>query len=356
MKRILALLLSAALTLSLAGCSKPAAQGSQQPQSSQSAAPSAPAAAFPVTLTDQAGREVTIASQPQRIVSGYYISTSLLLALGLEDKLVGVEAKAGSRAIYALSAPDIIDLPSVGTAKEFDLEGCAALEPDLVILPLKLQQAEDTLTQLGIPVLLVNPESQAQMDQARDLVAQATGAVAQGEALAAFGAQQSQMLAQALADTQTPTVYLAGNSSFLSTAGGKMYQSDLIAQAGGVNVAQELEDTYWAEVSYEQVLAWNPAYIILASDAQYTPQEVLNDPNLQQCAAVVNGHVYQMPDTAEAWDSPVPGGVLGAVWLGSVLHPQQVSREHCREVVEEFYQTFYGFSYAQAEGQTDDAA
>ena len=97
------------------------------------------AQAYPMTVIDQAGREVTIEQKPTRLVSGYYISSSLLIALGLDDDMVGIEAKAGKRAIYRLSAPELIDLPSVGSAKEFDLEGCAALEPDLVILPLKLK-------------------------------------------------------------------------------------------------------------------------------------------------------------------------------------------------------------------------
>lgn len=89
----------------------------------------APVTEYPVTVTDQAGRDVTIEAQPTRLVSGYYISTSALIALGLQDSLVGIEAKAASRPIYQLSAPQLLELPSVGSAKEFDLEGCAALEP-----------------------------------------------------------------------------------------------------------------------------------------------------------------------------------------------------------------------------------
>ena len=91
------------------------------------------AEAYPLTVTDQAGRQVTIESKPEKLVSGYYISTSVLIALGLDDEMAGIEAKANKRAIYKLSAPELMDLPSVGSAKEFDLEGCAALEPDLVI-------------------------------------------------------------------------------------------------------------------------------------------------------------------------------------------------------------------------------
>ena len=125
-------------------------------------------------LTDQLGRTVTLEQTPQRIVSGYYISSRALIALGLEDKLVGIEAKANKRPIYSLSAPALIDLPNVGTAKEFDLEGCAALEPELVILPLKLKDAAKTLEDLGFPVLLVNPEDQAQLEEMISLIAAAT--------------------------------------------------------------------------------------------------------------------------------------------------------------------------------------
>lgn len=101
-----------------------------------------------------------------------------------------------------------------------------------------------------------------------------------------------------------------------------MYQADMIRLAGGVNAASEIADTYWAEISYEQLLAWNPDYIILTSDAEYTVEDVLADENLADCTAVKNGNVYQIPSKAEAWDSPVPSGILGAVWLANVLHPR----------------------------------
>ena len=35
---------------------------------------------YPVTVTDHAGREVVIEREPQRIVSCYYITSSLLMA------------------------------------------------------------------------------------------------------------------------------------------------------------------------------------------------------------------------------------------------------------------------------------
>ena len=132
-------------------------------------------AEFPVTLVDQTGREVSISEQPERIVSGYYISTSACIALGLEDCMVGVEAKADTRNIYTLAAPSLLELPSVGTAKAFDLEACLATEPDLVILPARLADSADALTEFGIPVLLVSPEDDELLSEMIALIGEATG-------------------------------------------------------------------------------------------------------------------------------------------------------------------------------------
>ena len=95
MTKMTALLLAAAMALTACG--------------STAAAPAAAetAVTYPLTVTDQLGREVTIETEPKTLASGYYISTSLLIALGLQDELVGVEAKADKRTIYSLSAPEL---------------------------------------------------------------------------------------------------------------------------------------------------------------------------------------------------------------------------------------------------------
>ena len=366
MKSILSLVLSAAMALSLAACGNTSARqepdsASVQSSSEQSSATvpeaeppdtaadaaDAESTVYPVTLTDQAGREVTIDSEPERLISSYYISTSMLIALGLQDSLVGVENRPDSRPIYSLSAPELLNLPTVGTAKQLDLEACAALEPDLVILPLKLKDSAASLEELGIPVLFVNPEDQQLLDEAITLIGTATNTQERARQLIDFASGQQTRLNDVLADVDKPRVYLGGNSDFLNTAGAAMYQSDLITMAGGSNVAAEITDTYWAQTSYEQVLAWDPEYIILASDATYTVEDVLNDANLSGCTAVKNGNVYQIPGNAEAWDSPVPGGILGAVWLAGVLHPEQSPESETMAVIDDFYQTFYGFTYSE---------
>ena len=357
MRKIVSLLLVLAMVLCLTACSPAPAPLEATPEPTATEQPTAEPTPtpiptpipsyYPITVTDQAGREVTIEDEPEKLVSGYYISTSLLIALGLDDKLVGIEAKADKRAIYRLSAPALIELPNVGTAKEFDLEGCAALEPDLVLLPLKLKSAAETLEGLGIDVLLVNPESQELLTEMIHLVAAATNTEENAQALLGFAEEQEAFLSAALEGAEAPRVYLAGNSSVLSTAGSAMYQADMLGMAGGENVAGGIEDAYWAEIDYEQLLSWNPDYIVLASDAAYTAEDVLNDPNLAGCAAVADGNVVQLPGKAEAWDSPVPSGILGSVWLANVLHPDRVSDEECAARIDAYYEAFYHFTYSE---------
>ena len=129
MTKMTALLLAAAMALtacgSTAAASSTAASAASEAASVEAAAapeataaPEEPAAetavTYPLTVTDQLGREVTIEEEPKTLASGYYISTSLLIALGVQNELVGVEAKADKRNIYSLSAPEIQSHPPDG--------------------------------------------------------------------------------------------------------------------------------------------------------------------------------------------------------------------------------------------------
>lgn len=322
MKRILAIILVLALVLSLCA----AAEG-----------------AFPVTVTDQAGREVTIEREPETIVCGYYIATSMLIALDQDEKLAGIENDADKRPVYALSAPHLLKLPGMGNVKLFDLEACATLDPDLVVLPLRQADTAPTLEELGYTVLFVNPESPELLAQSISLLGAATGSSERAQALNAHIEGALSALEAAIGDAEKPSVYLSGNSSFLKTAGPAMYQHNLIERGGGENVAAELSDTYWAEISYEQLLAWDPEAILMATDASYTAEEVLSDPNLQSLRAVESGRVYKLPNAIESWDSPVPASFLGSLYLASVLHPDRFSEQSYAEAVRAFYLEFYGF-------------
>ena len=190
MKKILTIFLALALILAMGVCAL---------------------AEYPVTLTDQAGREVTIENKPEHIVSGYYISTSACIALGLSDRIAAVEAKADTRNIYALSAPELISLPNVGSAKNFNLEACLAAEPDLVILPKRLSEAAESISEFDIPVLLVNPEDDELLAQMILMIGVATETEDRATDLNAFILTQLGMCQEMLKNETPVTALVLGS-------------------------------------------------------------------------------------------------------------------------------------------------
>lgn len=348
MKRInkwLAMLLAVVMVLSFAACGQEPAPAPQPEPTTD--------VTYPVTVKDMAGREVTLEKQPDRIVSGYYISSSACIALGLTDKMVGIEDKSAKRPIYKLAAPALIDLPNVGSAKAFDLEACIATEPDLVILPMKQKDTAQTLQEMGIATLLVLPESHEQLIEMFTLIGTATNTVKQAEKLISYyNTKLSAVteLTRDIPDDQKPVVYLGSTSDILRTAPREMYQASLITTAGGKNAGDVLEGSSWTDIDNETFLTMNPDIIVIPTDnfavssPDYTAEDVMNNPTFSDVTAVKNSAVYQMPIGYEAWDSPVPSGILGTLWMLKTLHPELYPAEQFAADVNEFYTVFYGFS------------
>lgn len=348
MKRInkwLAMLLAVVMVLSFAACGKEPTPAPQPEPTTD--------VTYPVTVKDMAGREVTLEKQPERIVSGYYISSSACIALGLTDKMVGIEDKSAKRPIYKLAAPALIDLPNVGSAKAFDLEACIATEPDLVILPMKQKDTAQTLQEMGIATLLVLPESHEQLIEMFTLIGTATNTVKQAEKLISYyNTKLSAVteLTRDIPDDEKPVVYLGSTGDILRTAPREMYQASLITTAGGKNAGDVLEGSSWTDIDNETFLTMNPDIIVIPTDnfavssPDCTAEDVMNNPTFSDVTAVKNGAVYQMPVGYEAWDSPVPSGILGTLWMLKTLHPELYPAEQFAADVNEFYTVFYGFS------------
>ena len=297
-----------------------------------------------IRIIDHLGREIVLEKEAEKLVSGYYITTSMLIALGLRDNVVGIEAKANSRPIYSMAAPEFLDLPNVGTAKEFNLEGTLALEPDLVILPIRLKEAVESLEKLGINVIAVNPEDMELLKESLKMIGQATGTIDRAKSLIAYYEEKTEEIEKLVASKDKKRIYFGGNSDFLSTATNKMYQNYMIETAGGENVAGDIDDTYWANVSYEQLIAYNPDIIIIAPGANYSLEDILNDSNLAAINAIKNKAVYAMPDDFESWDSPVPSSILGTMWLTSILNGEDYPYDKFVDDAESFYKEFYNIT------------
>lgn len=349
-KRTAGILLAGALTVSiLSGCgytSQPFISTEAETSSAQSTEEETPEEEIlshggPITVTDQIGREVTLDAPAEKLVSSYYISTALLIALGCEDNLVGIEMKGDTRELYRLAAPKLLELPAVGSGKGINVEETAALEPDVVIIPKRLEESVESFEALGIPVIVVNPETQEEFETCIDLLARITGTEETGEELLTYYHEKMEFARELTRGADKPRVYLSSGSDYLSACTSSMYQNDLIAMAGGRNVSEELTDGYWTAVSAEQLAAWNPEYIFGVSYAEYGLESFTDNEAFTQVEAVKNGKVFTFPSKIEAWDYPAPSSVLGVLWLTSTLHPDLYPAEEYKKEATEFYRRFF---------------
>lgn len=301
----------------------------------------------PITVTDQAGREVTLDAPAEKIVSCYYLVTASLLTLGQKDKIVGIEMKADSRELYKLAAPEFLELPGVGSGKETNIEAIAALEPDLVLLPKKQLEAAETLAGLGIPTAVVEPETYEAFNGLIELLGVLCGCGDKAAALTAYYDGVVQRVTALTAEAEKPSVYLCGEASWLRACAGGMYQREMIEMAGGTCVSAELPGAKWADISAEQLAAWNPEVIFSVSYAEYSLDDIRSDAALSGLEAVTADRLYTVPSEIEAWDYPQPSSILGLLWMAHILHPELVSEEEYVKEAQEFYQTYFGLEVSK---------
>ncbi len=123
----------------------------------------------PGTFTDDLGREVSIESIPQRIVSLAPSNTEILFALGLEDKLVGVTRFCN----YPEAAKD---KPKIGGFSDVDIERTVALEPDLILATaIHDKTVIPALEKVGLTVFALAPDTLDEVLADITLVGKVTG-------------------------------------------------------------------------------------------------------------------------------------------------------------------------------------
>ena len=331
MKKIFTVFLTIILSLSLFGCNSAKQEEVTPNQQIET-----------IEITDQVGRTVTFDKPVEKIVSTYYLVSASLLTLGLKDKIVGIEMKAKSRGLYNLAAKELIDLPAVGSGKEINIEAIASLEPDVVFLPKKQKDAADTLEELGIPSIVVNPESYGQFNELISIIGKVCGVSDKADELINYYENTVSNISSAVANAEKPTVYIAGESSYLRTCAGDMYQKQMIDICGGECVSAALEGSSWVDISKEQLLEFNPDYIFVVNYAEYSLDDLKNDESLKDLKAIQNNNVYMIPSKIEAWDYPQPSSILGLYWMAGILHPDIIAEDAYLNEAISFYNKYYG--------------
>jgi iron complex transport system substrate-binding protein len=272
----------------------------------------------PGTYTDDMGRGVTIEEVPQRIVCFGPSITEIAFALGLGERVVGVDDFSD----YPAEAQD---LPKVGSAFAPSIESLVALEPDLV-LTLEHEEFNSELEALGITYLIFDPkdidniltnielvgavtdtvdEAASLVESLEERIADVQNRVAGGDLLSVFY----------IVDATDPTLpWTAGPGSFIDA---------LITMAGGENVAHDAPYA-WLQFSIEEVVSADPDVIIVQTMLGGIPTITIEDlqahPIWGEMSAVKQGRVYLVDGDLVSRSGPRI--VDGLEALAEAIHPE----------------------------------
>jgi iron complex transport system substrate-binding protein len=317
-------LLSIVLALVLAACA-PAPGGSSAgtPLPSASGAPSAQAhTVYPLTLTDDAGRRVTIGAAPSRIVSLAPSNTEIVCAVGACDALVGVTD-------FDDYPAQVADVSDVVIGAVVDVEKVVAADPDLVLAAgneATPSTVIDQLTSLGYPVLSLYPRDLERVYDDLALVGEALDARDAAAAVVNDLRAREEAVVSAVAGALRPrTFYEVGIfEGSIYTAGEDSFLASLISLAGGDPIVGDPAST---AIQLEDLISADPELILLG-DASYDPSITVDSvaarPGWGEMSAVQDGRIVVVLDDLVI-TRPGPRIVDGLEALARAIHPERFS-------------------------------
>ena len=219
--------------------------------------------AYPITVTDMMGQQVTIESEPTRIVSISPTASEMLYAVG------GVAVGRDSGSTFS---EEVLALPEVGGAYNPSVEAIVALGPDLIIMEVLTQgHLAPMLGNLGAPILAVRATSVKDVTAGLKLV----GSVIdnQAEASAAIQALEDQVSAATATDRGAHSVLIliadAENNTYAALPAS--YPGEIADFMNLTNVAEGMEQSGpfpgFTLFSAEQAITSNPDIILTITPA-----------------------------------------------------------------------------------------
>ena len=246
-----------------------------------------------IVFTDMAGREVKLEKPAEKIVALEPSDCEILYAIGAGGTLVG-------RGEYCDYPAEVMDIPSVQSGYETNIEAVIELGPEVVIMTM-MAQTEDQINafeKAGIKVVMTNAQDINGIYECVNMIGKVTGK--ENEAANVVSQMKSAFdEIKKEGNGQGKTVYFevsplqwglwaAGSGTFMDEAAQMIGLTNIFSDQAG-----------WIEVSEEQIISADPDYIVTITmyyGEGPTPEEGIK--------AVVNGNIINIQDNSLSRPSP----------------------------------------------------
>jgi len=268
MKKKIPIVAGALLIMMLSACS--AAQNVQQ------------------EYTDMMGRPVEAVENPQRIISLSASNTETLYALGLGDKIVGLDE-------YSNYPPDTAAVQKVGDFLNPNIEAIAALEPDIIFTSNKMQRdVIDSLQALSLNVAAIEATVYDEIDDSILLIGQLADAESEARKLVDdMKAEERRVLALDRPEEAVSCYYiLSAGESGNWTSGPGSFINDMMALLGITAVTNIEGGVPWMDFNLEALVASDPDVLLMSADSGYTAEDLKVLNGYSDLTAVKEGRVH----------------------------------------------------------------
>jgi iron complex transport system substrate-binding protein len=276
-------------------------------------------------LIDQAGREVEVPQQVERVVALDTGLCGIILALGQWETVVGTTRYTVLDDLLMEVIPGLDQVPTPGTSTDVSIESLLELKPDVVIGGWEIDFIHQ-IEAAGMPALYVEPVTfQDQFDEVK-LMGKLFGEEERAAELIGWMEDKLQQIYDRVQNEEpVRTLYIWGDPAdplSMGTFGGAPdIRNEMLYFAGGVNVAGDISQR-WPNVALEQVLTWDPEVIIVWGWADaLEPVHFLDNSDWQPVSAVSEGKVFKLP----RWSSWSPPEVIMVLQMARWLHPEQTA-------------------------------
>ncbi|MGD6794765.1 ABC transporter substrate-binding protein [Metabacillus indicus] len=299
----------------LTGCAQ---EEQTQPASTKTEQAEKSDASFPVTVTDDAGNEITLEEKPEKIVSLLPSTTEILFALGLGDEIVGVSD-------YDNYPEAAAQKEKVG-AQDMNAEKIIALQPDIAFLQDYHSKNHGEIIKqyesAGIKVFIVG--SQTSFDQvytAIRTIGKATDTLDKADRIIKDMEEKVAAIKEKAEEVKNPKrVWIeVSPQPEIYTTGKGTFMNEMLEMIGAENVAASEEG--WVKMDEEKIVSNNPDTIITTYGyyVENPAEQVLTRSGWNSIKAVQSKEVFDV--NSDLVTRPGPRLADGAEELGRLIYP-----------------------------------
>ena len=316
-----------------------------------------------VTITDHADREVTVPTDPDRVVilDILPLPSVLTVFLGSAETILAMEPgsmNAVKNGILSELFPEVLNVSTdIMNGDDVNIESLMMLDPQIVFYNAPNTGLREKLENAGLTAVAVSPVKWnynciETYDNWIQLLSRIYPSADISSKVSDFSTEIYNLIQSRVADMddaekKNVLFLFQYDENTMVTSGSSFFGQWWCDASGALNAANEVAaENKNAAITMEQVYEWDPDVIIITNFTQTQPEDLFNnnigDDDWSTVKAVVDGEVYKMPLGCYRTYTPGVDTPMTLEWMAVILYPELFPEFDLTEDVRAYYKDLYG--------------